>query len=137
MKWLRGIENCQKWLGPFHALFARISCNTCLESLKHPDQPWVGFVAGFWLWTKFYCSALWVANCQLWLLSSSSFKLWKPKHYCLTKSDARLCEIRKKGISNHNLLHSVKNTSTARQNIDHTKLNMHFFHFRFRLIDWN
>ena len=58
-----------------------------------------------------------VANCQLWLLSSSSFKLWKPKHYCLTKSDARLCEIRKKGISNHNLLHSVKNTSTARQSI--------------------
>ena len=24
---------------PFHALFARISCNTFLESLKHTDQP--------------------------------------------------------------------------------------------------
>ena len=44
---------------PFDALFARISCNTYLESLKHVDQPWVGFVAGFWLCTKFYCSALW------------------------------------------------------------------------------
>ena len=31
---------------PFHALFARISCNTFLESLKHTDQPWVGFVSG-------------------------------------------------------------------------------------------
>ena len=28
------------------ALFARISCNTFLESLKHFDQPWVGFVDG-------------------------------------------------------------------------------------------
>ena len=31
-----------------HALFARISCNTFLESLKHTDQPWVVFVAGTW-----------------------------------------------------------------------------------------
>ena len=31
--------------GPFHALFARISCNTFLESLKHTDQPWVVFVS--------------------------------------------------------------------------------------------
>ena len=29
----------------FHALFARISCNTFLESLKHADQPFL--VAGF------------------------------------------------------------------------------------------
>ena len=31
---------------PFHALFARISCNTFLEFLKHTDQPWVDFVSG-------------------------------------------------------------------------------------------
>ena len=39
---------------PFHALFTRISCNTFLESLSHADQPWVGFVAGFRLCTKFW-----------------------------------------------------------------------------------
>ena len=32
---------------PFYALFARISCNTFLEFLKHADQPWISFVAGF------------------------------------------------------------------------------------------
>ena len=32
---------------PSYILFARISCNTYLESLKHADQPWVSFVAGF------------------------------------------------------------------------------------------
>ena len=31
---------------PFQALFARISCNTFLESLKHTDQPYKGFVSG-------------------------------------------------------------------------------------------
>ena len=31
---------------PFHALFARISCNTFLESLKQTDQPLVVFVSG-------------------------------------------------------------------------------------------
>ena len=31
---------------PFHALFAGISCNKFFESLKHADQPWVGFVNG-------------------------------------------------------------------------------------------
>ena len=31
---------------PFHALFARVSCNIFLESLKHTDQPWIGFVFG-------------------------------------------------------------------------------------------
>ena len=31
---------------PFHALFARISYNTFFESLKHTDQPWVGFISG-------------------------------------------------------------------------------------------
>ena len=31
---------------PFHALLARISCNIFLESLKHADQPWIGFVDG-------------------------------------------------------------------------------------------
>ena len=55
----------QNWLcylaHPFHALFGRISCNTYLESLKHADQSWVGFVAGFWLYFKLYCSALWRA----------------------------------------------------------------------------
>ena len=30
---------------PFHALFSKILCNTFLESLKHADQPRVGFVA--------------------------------------------------------------------------------------------
>ena len=40
-------QNWQCYLArPFHALFARISCNTFLESLKHADQPWVGFVDG-------------------------------------------------------------------------------------------
>ena len=41
-------RNGQNWpcylAQPFHALFARISCNTFLESLKHTDQPWVGSV---------------------------------------------------------------------------------------------
>ena len=40
----------QNWLcylaRPFNALFARISCDTFLESLKHTDQPLVGFVSG-------------------------------------------------------------------------------------------
>ena len=31
---------------PFHALFARKSCNTFLESLKHTDQPCIVFVSG-------------------------------------------------------------------------------------------
>ena len=31
---------------PFHALFARILCNTFLESLKHTGEPYVGFVDG-------------------------------------------------------------------------------------------
>ena len=48
---------------PFHALFARISCNTFLESLKHANQPWVGFVAGSWVWTKYNCSSLWNWGC--------------------------------------------------------------------------
>ena len=26
------------------ALFVRILCNTFLESLKHADQPWIGFL---------------------------------------------------------------------------------------------
>ena len=47
---------CQNWLWylaqPFHALFARISCNTFLESMKHIDQPWVGFVSGAWHFIK-------------------------------------------------------------------------------------
>ena len=33
-------------------LFARISCNTFLESLKHTDQPWVVFVSGAWNFIK-------------------------------------------------------------------------------------
>ena len=37
---------------PFRALFARISCNTFLESLKHTDQPWVVFVSGAWISIK-------------------------------------------------------------------------------------
>ena len=36
----------------FYALFARISCNTFLESLRHIDQPWVGFVSGAWNFIK-------------------------------------------------------------------------------------
>ena len=40
----------QNWLcyleQPFHVLFAWISCDTFLESLKHANQPWVGFVDG-------------------------------------------------------------------------------------------
>ena len=33
---------------PFHALFARISCYTFLESLRHTDQPLVVLVSGTW-----------------------------------------------------------------------------------------
>ena len=44
---------------PFHALFARISCNTFLGSLKHTDQPWVGFVYGAWNFIKNCLSLLW------------------------------------------------------------------------------
>ena len=31
---------------PFHALYARISCKTFLESMKHADKPGVGFADG-------------------------------------------------------------------------------------------
>jgi len=40
------LPQCKDFKYVFHALFAGISCNTFLESLKHADQPW-GFVAGF------------------------------------------------------------------------------------------
>ena len=30
----------------FHALFTSISCDAFMESLKHANQPWVGFFAG-------------------------------------------------------------------------------------------
>ena len=46
---------------PLHALFARISCNTFLESLKHTDQPWVGFVSGAWSFIKNCLSLLCIA----------------------------------------------------------------------------
>ena len=46
----------QNWLcylaWPFHALFARILCNTFLESLKHTNQPWVVFVSWAWNFIK-------------------------------------------------------------------------------------
>ena len=44
---------------PFHALFARISCNTFLEPLKHTDQPWVFFVSGVCNFIKNGFSLLW------------------------------------------------------------------------------
>ena len=65
---------------PFHALFARISCNTFLESLKFADQRWVGFVPSFWLCTKFCCSVLWLV--LLWRPHLAQYRfqipLWVP-----------------------------------------------------------
>ena len=59
---------------PFHALFARISCYTFLESLKHTDQPWVGFVTGVWHFIKNGLSLLWVP------IFSFCTYIWQPVH---------------------------------------------------------
>ena len=62
----------QNWLcysaRPFHALFATISCNTFLESLKHTGQPYVGFVDGVWNFNRIKLRALWDQICT-WMIS--------------------------------------------------------------------
>ena len=52
----------QSWLCyvacPFHTLFARISCNTFLESLNHTGETCVVFMSGVWKFIKINLRAL-------------------------------------------------------------------------------
>ena len=60
---------------PSHALFARISCNTVLESLKHTDQSWVGSVSGAWNLTKHGLSLLFLRKGLFQTIGTSFIKI--------------------------------------------------------------
>ena len=75
--------------------FARISCNTFLESLRHSDQPWLGFIAGFWLCTKLYFSVLCEARLKesnFPCMSTSNFPCNEQINYVRLPSPFRICD---------------------------------------------
>ena len=67
-------KSCIKSSQPFHALFARISCNKVLEILKHTDQTLVCFVSGTLNLIKNCLNLLW--NVFTHCTEDSSFHSW-------------------------------------------------------------